>query len=339
MARGAARRARRAGRGLRADRPRRHSRDGDLVGDLAAFHAGNRELYRERFFRINPRSAYAARAGVGEIFYDAKIGERRDVARHPYYGEYLAPSGLAFFVAANLVQETGRRVNLTIQRGPRAGHVDRPELERFARLLPHMISAWGLGESLARAGAERDAMAGALDADGDGAILVGADGRARVATRKAEAALRGDGPLRIEDGALAPAGAADRAAWFGALRAVLRGGPERSLRLASADGATWRVRIAARPDAERGIEPGFAIVRLSRERPLDSAGALRRTLGLTPAEASLALALADGKRLADYARERSVAITTARTHLAALRAKLEARTQAAVVARVLAALR
>ena len=57
-------------------------------------------------------------------------------------------------------------------------------------------------------------------------------------------------------------------------------------------------------------------------------------LGLGPAEARLAVAIAEGFSLAEHAARTGVSINTVRTHLARLRSKLDCRTQAEVVRRV-----
>ena len=61
-------------------------------------------------------------------------------------------------------------------------------------------------------------------------------------------------------------------------------------------------------------------------------------MGVTAAEAALALSLADGNRPRDYARTQGISVNTVRTHLASLREKLEAKSQAQIVAKLLRSL-
>jgi DNA-binding CsgD family transcriptional regulator len=64
-----------------------------------------------------------------------------------------------------------------------------------------------------------------------------------------------------------------------------------------------------------------------RQRPLDFAA----LFGLTPAETELALALAGGQSLTEFATARGVSINTVRTHAARLRSKLNVHSIAEIV--------
>lgn len=314
-----------------------HSRTSSITS--RPFRPGNKESYRATFFHINPRSTYAAKAPVGEPFYDAKLGERRALERHPYYGEFLNPTGYAYFISANLRQGTAGRVNLSVQRETRAGHIERAELRDFRRLVPHMVAAFELGERIGGLETERRLLGDALEALGEAAIVLKEDGAVLAANALGGEALAAHGPLAAEDGALRTRGVAGRRALVSTLARVASFGGRARCELKDGGGARWSLTVAPLPDRERGLSQRRLLLRLKRIERLNSVEDLARTLGLTAAEAALALALADGQRPPDYARAHGVSINTVRSHLAALRAKLEARTQAAIVRRVLESLR
>jgi len=78
----------------------------------------------------------------------------------------------------------------------------------------------------------------------------------------------------------------------------------------------------------------LAMVTLEPARTVKVALGPLQDLGLAPAEARLAVSLAEGRSLAEYAAARRVSINTVRTHLARLKSKLDCNTQAGVVRRV-----
>jgi DNA-binding CsgD family transcriptional regulator len=106
--------------------------------------------------------------------------------------------------------------------------------------------------------------------------------------------------------------------------------------------AAWLVRAlpvqrAGKWDLPAGFSGAMLLVTDSSRRPRPSAALLARLFGLTPAEASLAAALAAGRSLEEHATRRGIARETARTQLAAIRRKTDCHKQgelAALLARL-----
>jgi len=114
----------------------------------------------------------------------------------------------------------------------------------------------------------------------------------------------------------------------------------RALRLATTEGDTMLVRckrLAALPE-DRGAPPVvlLRIIADPDKMPIDIES-LQVWYDLSPREAAVAAAFAEGMSLTDYAEATDVAITTVRTHFANVKAKLGASDQAAVVRKVLVA--
>jgi DNA-binding CsgD family transcriptional regulator len=105
-------------------------------------------------------------------------------------------------------------------------------------------------------------------------------------------------------------------------------------------GAPWIVQVL--PLAEGATSAfgarGGAVILVddAQARRAPSEIALVRAFGLTPSEAALALSLAQGRSLAEHARQRRISVHTARTHLARIYAKTGTRRQAELVARLAA---
>jgi DNA-binding CsgD family transcriptional regulator/PAS domain-containing protein len=303
------------------------------------FTPGNKELYRERYFQINPRSSRAARSAPGDVFTDADLADRRALDRHPYYAEFLAPSELGYFAAGNLQNGPARRVNLSVQRTLKAGHASREDADLLHDVLPHAASAFELWERLQAASAAARLTHEALEAMPAGALIVDGAGHAVYANAAGAGALDEHGPLTGSE-RLTARDARSARGFERALDAALdidHAPQAQRLSLPGGDGRTWSVSVKPLPNIEAvgGAVWRGALILVEPQLPLAKAEDLQRQLGLTAAEAALAIALADGRSAKQYATEAHISINTVRTHLASLREKLIAKNQAQIVARVL----
>lgn len=311
------------------------------------FAEDRRERYRNRYFALNPRVRHSARMPVGEVFFDAAIARDAELARHPYYGEFLAERGFTHFVSANLINVASRRVNLSVQRGRNAGHVDMPEVETMRTIVPHALAAFELWERLQSASAQARLIGEALEALDAGVLMLDERGRIVFANPTGAALMAAGGPLIQSGETIAATDAAARARLTEAIAAARTISGDASaatpvrLTLAAVDGRRFAVKLRPMPEFIRLDDTRWSGVILILEpvRPLSTIDEIQRVLGLTAAEAALALSLADGKRPRDYARANGVSINTVRTHLASLREKLEAKSQTQIVAKVLQSLR
>ena len=209
-------------------------------------------------------------------------------------------------------------------------------------LLPHLRRVLAAQARLSRPG-EQAAAAG-LDALRQGVALIGRDGRLVVANAalhrmvaRRDGLSLGRGGLLCGDGqvqgALNIAVLSALAGVDGRLRVLPVAG---SLAVPRPSGAApWLVQVLpVRPGVAGqggagplgGLGDGFAgamlLVTDAEARPPAPSGALlQKALGLTPAEAALAAALARGISPAAHAKSRRVSVETVRTHLASLRRK------------------
>ena len=311
------------------------------------FGTGRRELYRDTYFAINPRVRHSAGSPVGEVFFDASIARDAELARHPYYGEYLHARGLSHFVSSNLVNGSARRVNLSVQRSPRSGHVESAEVEALKKIMPHAVAAFELWERLQSVSAETRLIAQALEALDAGVLMLDEQGHLVFANPAGAALLTAGGPLIQIGATVGAANVKQRAPLAAAITAARTSSgnatastPER-LTLDAPDSRRYVVKLRPMPEFIRLDQTRWSGVLLTVEpvRPLSTVDELQRLLGLTAAEAALALSLADGNRPRDYARALGISVNTVRTHLTSLREKLEAKSQTQIVAKVLQSLR
>lgn len=263
--------------------------------------------------------------------------ERRKLA---HYHDFYLKWGYPGFAAIGFRVE-GQRWCLPLLRSNSQGHFSREEAHFFARLGPDLRRMMHLSEQFAQARATTGVEA--LAHIGRAAMLLDWQGRAIEINARAESLLAAaSDAIVIRDGR-------PRAVHAGSdrqLQALLGGaGSNGHRRQRAAEALPVRIErsvglpLIAELVSVRGlIAPvsmrAFAILLLSdpHERPLADTERLRHALGLTPAEALLASAMAEGRSLESCADQLGIAIGTARQRLKAVFAKTGTHRQGELVA-------
>lgn len=264
------------------------------------------------------------------MLYDRALIDERGMDRDPYYMKYLAPLGLRYFLTGKIADSSDTHAIVSIQRAPRQGHVEKADIARMRRLLPHLRQAYDVGRRLGTSAAAHDALESALDWLADGVALVGSDGRLRYVNASLQAMARRNDGIRIRRGVLELADVAARGRFAAALAAIARrnnGDPDAT----PADFALGRPAgnpaylVSVRPLARTGhaahAAQAIVFVHDPLQRGAGMSGPLREMFGLTEAEATFAQALREGSSLAGYARERRLSLNTVYTHLRRIKEK------------------
>jgi DNA-binding CsgD family transcriptional regulator len=181
------------------------------------------------------------------------------------------------------------------------------------------------------------------------AFVLGADGRLTCANGEGERLLREGEVARLKDGALSMVAPEAQSAFerqLAHLRA--RSGPATPVVLRRASGSPLILRLlpyaGSSPEAteaatrEGGVLEAFRVLAVMIDpdvAPKPTADLLRGIYGLTPAEAAVALAIADDRTLEEHAQAVGISVLTARNQLRAASDKMGARRQSEVVSRVL----
>ncbi|MDE2597558.1 MAG: helix-turn-helix transcriptional regulator, partial [Sphingomonadales bacterium] len=215
----------------------------------------------------------------------------------------------------------------------------RAERARLQALVPHLRIALELYERLEFAGAEHGVFHSA--AQGLGLAVVVVDNTMRIVSTN----LLADHILTAGEGILCRAGhLVFRAAAHQQTIAALLGAEGRPVADDQRQPTRFRVErpdhgdlmVTARPLAIQSLHAGAGAIALFLARPGSDHGmdpqALRDLLGLTPAEARLAAALAEGGTLVGTARRLGIAHNTAKVQLRAIFAKTGVNRQAQLVA-------
>jgi DNA-binding CsgD family transcriptional regulator len=241
-----------------------------------------------------------------------------------------------------LIQNDGLLVGLATLRTEREGRTSKRDRAMFAAGATYALAAVRMQHAMARRGAE--VTAGAFDAIGIAAFLIDRHGGVAALSGAAEAIVGGGGGvLCLRHGRLGAARRDTDTVLQAALARALKGEAAQQYWFGSArdddPGALCELFRLPRRDWDFGFEPRvLVVVRRAADIPAARVVPLRAALGLTAAEADIALALANGKAREAIAEERGTSPQTLGTQIKAILRKSDARREAelaAVVNRVM----
>lgn len=263
------------------------------------------------------------------------------------FREVVEPMDIEHSLVSYFAQEADVMATICGLRGRGQGPFGAPEKHKLGLVVPHLRRAFEYYALLDEAKAKVDDIGAALDIVDAGIFLTDADLNVAHVNRAGEAMLKG-GDIAVRGGRLS----------FADSRASRQVATAVAQALAAARGETTIAHAdhleVARPSSEDGpfrvsLHPlpenqGNAnltkrsqiavVVRAPGRGGAEVARRLQTTFRFTPAEAALAAALAAGASLADYAQQRSVALSTVRSQLKALYEKTDTRRQGELVAKL-----
>lgn len=265
-----------------------------------------------------------------------------EIARCPVHNEYYRrwPECWNTLVAPTEVE--GDLLVPTLQRGEVRGEFEAHERQSLALLAPHVTRAAQLRLLVGRTAIGREDLCAAFDAMPEAILLLDVFGVVRFANRVAQELLRRQDGLVVRKGILAARHVGCRHTLDRAIAQALRvtagtacdAPPETAVAQASSKDPLI-VSVTPMPHADARAAAVLVRVRAPKgpaDPPLE---VVRRSLGLTAAEARLALALAKGSTVAEHADAEGTSEQTARTHLRNIRDKMGVRRQLDVVRAVL----
>lgn len=276
------------------------------------------EQYLAYYGRIDPYGAAVLRqpldvVSVGqEIIGDAEFLETefyRDFAR---YQGIFRPMGVTMAVGEDL------RLSFGVNRPRAQAEFDEDDRNWIRVLAPHVRRAVQLRRNLRPLRTEADTRQGMLDGLAFGVILADPDGTVRVVNGHAEAIVRRERGLLIRAGKVGAAQRLDGDRLAALLRDVGEGGAGGALRMGDMIGAPSLAclvsPVPAMLDGD-GRRLAMISVRTLGLEAEPSPAVLAQLFGLSPAEASVTVALVRGLTVEAIAAERVIALPTLRTQL------------------------
>ncbi|MDF2766207.1 MAG: putative Regulatory protein LuxR [Rhodospirillales bacterium] len=278
----------------------------------------------------------------------AVLGEavisNRELSRKEVYADFLRPAGMARLCCAMGRNRLERVELVSLFRRECDAEFGADELRLMDALAPHLKRAFRIFERFSNV--TEMLSADTLDLLSFGAFIIDATRKVRVVNKAGEAlARRGD--LLLRRGELRTALHADQIALEAAVAQALAPSATDAraalIAVQRPSGAPpLRVWIVPLPVRERSYATGprhLAVLAVEPDKPVDALlHQMRSAFGFSPAEARLALALANGRTLEEHAAAQDVTLQTVRTQLQSIFNKSDTGRQPELVRLLMAAL-
>lgn len=300
--------------------------------------------YAAHYAVIDPRRQFVLdNYTPGQLLACQDHFDARFVSKSEFYQDFLLPMSLRYMLGTTLLDDSSRLVQIAFHHYLGHAPFSAREIQKMEHLVPHLQRAIALlSHSEAQQQSANIATAG-LDASPLALIAVDLCGRPVFCNRQAEALLREGTVLGLRNGVLCARIADQDSALAHALATTAQRGIAGNLTLCTPPGharpARFSLTTIPAPAPERYALQSRAValclIAPLGTRRLATARQLMQLFDLTPAEARLLRALAQGATLDDYARECDIRVTTVKTQLKSLFAKTGTCRQADLVRRVM----
>jgi len=238
------------------------------------------------------------------------------------FRDWMASAQSGQILGVDLRREPDVNVRLRLTRDHSRPDFALAERELLARLIPHLRIALELHARLTTTAAESQLFGGAMADLAVATLILDRKGRILRRNAMADRLLERGAIITGGTGRLAPPSAAGHTALAALLAAPPAAGTEAILDLSASGGEALAARVRAVPSSAYGDGAWLALFVVDPAHPPGlAAERLRDRFQLTPAEAALAMQLAQGAALPDAARALGIAYNTARSQLRAVFAK------------------
>lgn len=315
------------------------------VGGQASAH-GHLEYVRS-YHRIDPRApVLMAPQSQGWLHCHTFIPEER-AAVDPFYQDFLIPIGGRYCSGIKVVDDAELVVMLGVHRGFGSSPLEPDTIAWLDRVRLHLVEAMAIYRHLSNLHAERTLGKTIIDGLRQPVILLDELRGIRYANAAARDCMAARDVIVDRQGRLACCRAEDESALTAALIQLALQAPSggsqayrRHVRLRGADGRPIGISCTAlRPaDVMGAFGPwptAMLLIHDAARSPALDPVVLGEFLDLTPAEARVAVMLAEGASADQVAKRRGVSIGTVRTQIRSLQSKTGAPRQSEIVRRVL----
>ncbi len=320
-------------------RPPSPDREGLMVNAAGDAPITRQAEYNKYYYALDPFIDLPP----GRVFVADELTGQGKWRETEFYKQFLKPLDILYALGADIVTEDGIHCRFRASRPHRERPFSSRDKALCAAMLPHLKRAVVLHSQLNLIDSERRLYAGTIDRMLVGTVILDETGAVMKSNAVADEMLReGDG-LRLVGGVLRAENSTDNRELQRLIKRAMAGpGEGGSPAVAEAISITRKagrsklgVVVRSVPQAdwpEGNRNPAVALLIRDPDRRTEaSRETVRRLFDLTPAEAALALALADGLTLDEAADRLAIRKNTARAHLRSIFAKIGVSRQTTLV--------
>jgi len=312
----------------------RTSEDGSVgsIPTAAGMDASTLQAYGEHFAPINPFRTPMLGLPIGAIAPGEQLMPDAEIVRTEFFNDFYAPAGLRHGFSLLIHKDASGASVLGCHRGPDQDRSSDADLELVRMLTPHLQRARVLAGRLGTLSSQERIVSGVLDRLPVGLVFVDPAGCFVSANARGQEILCEHDGLGLSRGRLATGRVRDNQALEAIIAAACECGQRRghaaptSLRLARPSGRRDLEVMACPIDPESemwsdGHAAAFLVVSDGEAELRGVAPRLRDLYGLSEAESELAVALASGATVKEWAAQRGVSVETVRWQLKQVFAK------------------
>lgn len=306
------------------------------------------EKWASEYASEDPWCPYLSGLSEGDVGRGSDLIRYEELESRPVYRDIIAPAGV-YDVCWAVVGSNQHSVSrLCVYQGRQKGAFSRATVDAMAGLTPHLVRATNLQNRFSELKDHVQAFEGVLDELSFAVLTCDTSAEIISANKKAETLLATDGRLTVSRGRLAAGGAAETArlqdlvAVASSTAVETRADGEGVMALNAPEGEGRPLTVTVFPIStpmdssgqrlEAGENASVLVMITDPEQFVHvPEGALSELYGLTPAESELALAIARGVSIAEFAARSGISVGTARWSMKNIQAKTNTRRQAELV--------
>jgi DNA-binding CsgD family transcriptional regulator len=316
------------------------------VSAMSGWTENDAARYHAYYGSICTRTPVVTALSPGQVYVDDRQLAFEAVADSEIFNDFFRPRGIGYCMGATLFKAENRNGLISVHRALQSGPFSTESVTLFEYLAPHIVRALQMHRQVQRAEELARGLAVTLDHFPLAVLLVAAGGKLRHMNRRAAELLREKHfPVRVTADRIyiENARASDELRRQIARAVAIAEGqaqpPCEIIKIRFLDGPSTLSAMVTplrnHPLSGFAAEPLAAIFLSTPSLPVPlDPQLLMQQFGLTPAEASLAIALTQGTNLSEISDARQVSIETVRTLLKRTLAKTESRSQGQLIARL-----
>lgn len=305
-------------------------RDGKSTGFILSgrFTEEQCAIYARDYVPVCKRIAFGVRHPDIPIQYDALIMGEREMDRDPVYDWLSRECGLRYYLGTHLPDVGPYRLDTSIQRTPAQGHVQKRDIELYARIAPHMSQALTLSNIIGSLSAKWQLGLQVLQRLPHGLLVLDRSARVMFANKAAEDIIAAADGIGVAREQITTPRTNDMQRLRRLIGDALSGSGGGMLRLERPSGLrAYSVFLAPFLDGDAisfTERPAAVVAILDPERrtKLDPA-ILQALYGLSPKEAEIALLIAEGLDTRAISARHGTSFETVRQQLKSVFRKMD----------------